>query len=387
MRVPPSVRALAGQALRTPSSSSFSKGPAVPRLTSRRVLQALAAAGLALALTSACATTPTRAERTRPVSDSGSAIAPELRLGYFANVTHATAVFGVGTGVFASKLGATKLKTQIFNAGPAAVEALFGGALDAAYLGPNPAINAFVKSQGRAIRIIAGATSGGAALVVRPNITSPAQLKGKKMASPQTGGTQDIALRAYLAKNGLKTDVRGAGDTTIIAEENSQTLQLFKDGKIDGGWVPEPWASRLVLEGGGKVLVDEKTLWPAGRFVTTHLVVRTDYLQKYPGTVRALLQGEIEANKEIIADSGKAQTLVNAQLKLLTGNSLEPATVARAFSEITVTEDPIASSLKTSADNAFVAGLVTKADLKGIYDLRILDELLGRKLDDAGLSS
>jgi NitT/TauT family transport system substrate-binding protein len=355
-------------------------------------LRLLALSTTVLALTlSACATSKDNAgTNTSPVavsSTAAGATAAELRLGYFANVTHATAVYGVGQGVFAKELGSTKLKTQIFNAGPAAVEALFGGALDAAYLGPNPAINAFVKSKGQAIRIIAGATSGGASLVVRPDITSPAQLKGKKIASPQTGGTQDIALRTYLAKNGLKTDLRGAGDTTILAEDNSQTLQLFKDGKIDGGWVPEPWASRLVLEGGGRVLVDEKTLWPEGKFVTTHLIVRTEFLQKYPETVKALLRGEIEANKEINADPAKAETVVNDQLKVLTGKALKPATIHRAFSEITVTEDPIASSLKQSAENAFATGLVKRADLKGIYDLRLLDQLLGRTIDDAGLGA
>jgi NitT/TauT family transport system substrate-binding protein len=357
--------------------------------SSRGRLRALGIATLALALVSACASSKSDSVSTgtKAAAVSGDATAPQLRLGYFANVTHATAVYGVGQGVFAKELGSTALKTQIFNAGPAAVEALFGGALDAAYLGPNPAINAFVKSKGAAIRIIAGATSGGASLVVKPTITTAAQLKGKKIASPQTGGTQDIALRTYLAKNGLKTDVRGAGDTTIIAEENSQTLQLFKDGKIDGGWVPEPWASRLVLEGGGKVLVDENTLWPQGKFVTTHLIVRTDYLTKYPGTVKALLRGEIESNKEIVADPAKAKTVVNDQLKALTGKALKPETIDRAFSEITVTEDPIASSLKQSAENAFATGLVKKTDLKGIYDLRLLDQLLGRTIDDAGLGT
>jgi NitT/TauT family transport system substrate-binding protein len=348
----------------------------------------LSTTALALSLTACATTKEDSSASTSPVAvSSAGGTAPALRLGYFANVTHATAVYGVGQGVFAKELGSTKLKTQIFNAGPAAVEALFGGALDAAYLGPNPAINAFVKSKGQAIRIIAGATSGGAALVVRPGINSPAQLKGKKIASPQIGGTQDIALRTYLAKNGLKTDLRGAGDTTILAEENSQTLQLFKDGKIDGGWVPEPWASRLVLEGGGKVLVDEKTLWPEGRFVTTHLIVRTEFLQKYPDTVKALLRGEIEANKEITADPAKAETVVNDQLKALTGKALKPATIHRAFSQITVTADPIASSLKQSAQNAFATGLVKPADLKGIYDLTLLDALLGRTVDDAGLGS
>jgi NitT/TauT family transport system substrate-binding protein len=351
-------------------------------------LRTLAAAALAVSLSAACATSKAdTSSDTSPVAATGSATAPELRLGYFANVTHASAVYGVGKGLYAKELGTTKLKTQIFNAGPAAVEALFGGALDAAYLGPNPAINAFVKSKGEAIRIIAGATSGGASLVVRPDITSPAQLKGKRIASPQTGGTQDIALRHYLAQNGLKTDVRGAGDTTIVAQENSQTLQLFQAGKIDGGWVPEPWASRLVLEGGGKVLVNEKSLWPQGRFVTTHLIVRTEFLNKYPGTVKALLKGEIAANKAIQADPADAETVVNAQLKALTGKALKPATIHRAFGEIEVTEDPVASSLKTSAENAFATGLVKKADLTGIYDLRLLDELLGRTVDDAGLGS
>jgi NitT/TauT family transport system substrate-binding protein len=352
-------------------------------------LFALSTTALALALSSACATSNDKSNNTSAskAAATGSATAPELRLGYFANVTHAGAVYGVGSGIYADTLGTTKLKTQIFNAGPAAVEALFGGALDASYIGPNPAINAFVKSKGEAIRIVAGATSGGASLVVKPSITSAAQLKGKRIASPQTGGTQDIALRTYLADNGLKTDIRGAGDTTIIAQENSQTLQLFKDGKIDGGWVPEPWASRLVLEGGGKVLVDEKTLWPEGKFVTTHLIVRTEFLDKYPGTVKALIQAQIKADKEIAADQTKAKTVVNEQLKALTGKALKPETIDRAFANITITEDPIASSLKESAAHAVATGLVKESDLRGIYDLAILEELLGKTVDDAGLGS
>ena len=355
-----------------------------------RTARLLALSLAALALTAACATSnddDSPKSRASKAASTGTATAPELRLGYFANVTHASAVYGVGTGEYAKALGSTKLKTQIFNAGPAAVEALFGGALDATYIGPSPAINAFVKSKGEAIRIVAGATSGGASLVVRPDITSPAQLKGKKIASPQTGGTQDVALRTYLLSQGLKTDIRGAGDTTIIAQENSQTLQLFKDRKIDGGWVPEPWASRLVLEGGGKVLVNEKSLWPDGKFVTTHLIVRTEFLDKYPGTVKALIQAQIEADKEIVADPTKAKTVINDQLKALTGKSLKPETIDRAFSEITVTEDPLASTLKENLAHGVATGLVKDADLKGIYDLRILDELLGRTVDDAGLGS
>ena len=311
--------------------------------------------------------------------------AAELRLGYFANVTHAGAVYGVGSGVFQSKLGSTRIKPQIFNAGPAAVEAIFAGSLDATYIGPNPAVNAFIKSKGEAIRIVAGATSGGASLVVKPEITSVAQLKGKRIADPQTGGTQDIALRTFLKDNGYDVDTAGAGDVTVVAQENSATLDLFKAGEIDGAWVPEPWASRLVLDGGGKVLVDEKSLWPDGRFVTTNLIVRTTFLEEHPETVKALIEAQVQADKEIAADPARAKTVLNAQLKELTGKALKPEVIDRAFANIEITEDPVASSLKVSAENAFATGLVKKADLTGIYDLTLLREVLGRPVDDAGL--
>jgi NitT/TauT family transport system substrate-binding protein len=338
----------------------------------------------ALLLTAACGGrgASTDAGTTKVASTSA---AGQLRLGYFANVTHAGAVYGVGTGVFQQALGTTKLSTQIFNAGPAAVEALFAGAIDAAYVGPNPAINGFVKSKGEALRIVAGATSGGASLVVKPEITSPAQLKGKRIADPQTGGTQDIALRSWLAGQGFKEQLDGSGDVTILAQENAATLDLFKAGRIDGAWVPEPWASRLVLDGGGKVLADEKSLWPGGRFVTTNLIVSTAFLTEHPATVEALLRGQVEADRQINADKAKAQTVVNAELKKLTGKSLQPAVIARAFAQIEITEDPVASSLKTAADHAAAIGLTKGADVKGIYDLRLLGTVLGRTVDDAGL--
>ncbi|MCU1595349.1 MAG: NitT/TauT family transport system substrate-binding protein [Frankiales bacterium] len=334
----------------------------------------LAAVG-ALALTAACGgSSSTKAASTTSAASS-------LRLGYFANVTHAGPVYGVASGIYKDKLGSTKLETQVFNAGPAAVEALLGGAIDAAYLGPGPAVNAFIKTQGDVV-LVAGATSGGASLVVKPGITD---LKGKKIADPQTGGTQDIALRSYLAGKGFKEDAQGAGDVTIIAQENSQTLDLFKDGKIDGAWVPEPWASRLVLEGGGTVLQDEKGLWPDGKFITTNLLVKKDFLKAHPQTIKALIEAQVESDKQIVADPTKAQTVVNAALKQLTGKSLKPAVIARAFAQITVTEDPLASTLKVAADHAFATGLVKKGDLKGIYDLTILDQVLGKTVDDAGL--
>jgi NitT/TauT family transport system substrate-binding protein len=342
----------------------------------RKPLSLLTAVG-ALTLTTACGGAS---------ASAASTPAGTLRLGYFANVTHAGPVYGVATGRYQARLGSTKLKTQVFSAGPAAVEALFAGAIDAAYLGPGPAVNAFLRSHGDVV-LVAGATSAGASLVVRPDITEPAQLKGKKIADPQTGGTQDIALRTFLAGKGFTEDAQGGGDVTILAEESSQTLELFKSGKIDGGWVPEPWASRLVLEGGGRVLLDERSLWPGQRFVTTNLLVRKAFLTEHPQTVKALLQAQVEADKQIKADPAKAQQVVNAALSSLTGKALKPAVIARAFQQIEVGEDPLAASLKESAEHAFATGLVKKGDLRGIYDLRLLREVLGRQVDDAGLGS
>ena len=318
--------------------------------------------------------TATTGAVTTPTASSGPVT---LRLGYFPNVTHATALVGVNQGIFASKLGANvKLETKTFNAGPAAVEALFSDALDATYIGPNPSINAFVKSKGEAIRIISGATSGGAFFVVAPAITDAAQLKGKKVASPQLGGTQDVALRAWLATKGLKTDATGGGDVSIIPQDNAQTLETFKSGVIVGAWVPEPWASRLVLEGGGHVLVDESTLWPKGQYVTTQLIVSTKFLKAHPDVVTRLIQGQVAANDFVNANTAAAQKAANDEIEKITQKRLPDATITAAWSHLTFTNDPIASSLTKSAADAQAVGLLDKVDLTGIYDLTILNGVL-----------
>ncbi len=278
---------------------------AAPRLRRRALL--MAAVAPPPSPSRPAAPTTVGIHRRGPTRGGEAATAPELRLGYFANVTHAPAIVGVDEGFFADELGDTKLTTQIFNAGPAAVEALFAGALDATYIGPNPAINAFVQSDGEAVRIIAGATSGGAQLVVREGIDGPEDLEGKNIATPQLGNTQDVALRAWLTDKGLENDVAGGGDVTITPTANADTLQLFQAGELDGAWVPEPWASRLVLEAGAEVLVDEKDLWPEGEFVTTHLIVRTEFLEQYPGTVEALLRGHVESVEWIKANEDERQ--------------------------------------------------------------------------------
>jgi NitT/TauT family transport system substrate-binding protein len=300
-----------------------------------------------------------------------------LRLGYFPNITHATALVGVEKGIFADKLGPNvTLETQTFSAGGKAIDALFADAIDATYVGPNPAINGFVKSHGEALRIVSGATSGGAFLVVKPTINSAADLKGKKLATPQLGNTQDVALRAWLKKQGLATDTSGGGDVSILPQDNAATLDAFKIDAIDGAWVPEPWATRLIQDGGGKVLVAESDLWPGGRYVTTHLVVATKFLSAHPDVVKRLLEGQVAANAFVNANPAEAQKLANDQIEKLTQKRLSEALIAASWKNLAFTNDPIASSLQTSANAATDVGLLDKVDLKHIYDLTLLNEVL-----------
>ncbi|HUR77994.1 MAG TPA: ABC transporter substrate-binding protein [Acidimicrobiales bacterium] len=306
-----------------------------------------------------------------------------VRLGYFPNITHATALVGVAKGIYEEHLGTDTLEAQTFNAGPAAIEALFANAIDATYVGPNPAINAWAQSNGSAIKIVAGATSGGAGLVVKPEITKAADLKGKKIASPQLGNTQDVALKHWLKGEGLTVDgATGTGDVTITPQDNGLTLQLFQTGEIAGAWVPEPWVTRLVQEGGGKVLVDEKTLWPGGDFVTTHLIVRAEFLKEHSGAVRGLLQGHVAATKFVQDNTADAQATANAEIERITTKKLAPGVIVNAWKSLRFTNDPIASSLKTGAKHAQAIGLLKPVDLAGIYDLKLLNAILDAAGED-----
>jgi NitT/TauT family transport system substrate-binding protein len=348
----------------------------IPARPARRPLALLALVPVA-ALLAACG-----GNSAADTGAAGDGRAQELRLGYFANVTHAAALIGVQEGYLADELGETALTTQVFNAGPDEVEALFAGALDAAYIGPSPTVNAYGQSNGDAIRIIAGAASGGAQLVVREGIDGPEDLEGATLASPQLGNTQDVALRTWLTEQGLENGVDGGGDVTIAPTANSDVLNLFSAGELDGAWLPEPFASRLVLEAGGKVLVNEKDLWPDGEFVTTHLIVRTEFLEENPETVAALLRGHVRAVEFATGDAAAAKTSVNAGLEAAGGSPLGPEVLDRAWEELTVTVDPIASALAQSAENGVAAGTTEdEVDLAGIYDLRPLNTILA----DAGL--
>ncbi|MGY1745480.1 ABC transporter substrate-binding protein [Blastococcus sp. SYSU D00695] len=351
----------------------------------RRTTALLALVPLALAL-AACGDDSNDSSGSADPGSSGPAA--ELRLGYFANVTHAAALIGVQEGLIADELGDTELTTQVFNAGPDVVEAVFAGALDAAYIGPSPAINAYGQSDGEAVRIVSGAASGGAQLVVRDGIDSPEDLRGTTLATPQLGNTQDVALRTWLTDQGLENSIDGGGDVTIAPTANADTLALFRSGELDGAWLPEPWASRLVLEAGAQVLVDERDLWPDGQFVTTNLIVRTDYLEEHPETVEALLRGHVAAVQEATDDPAAAKAAVNAGLEDAGSSALDAAVLDRAWGNLTVTWDPLAATLQESAQHGFDAGTTQElVDIDGIYDLRPLNAVLtglGLEPVDAG---
>ncbi|KRE74416.1 ABC transporter substrate-binding protein [Arthrobacter sp. Soil762] len=320
--------------------------------------------------------------------------AAELKLGYFGNLTHAPALVGVKQGILARNLGDTKLSTETFNAGPAAIEALNAGAIDAAYIGPNPAINSFVKSEGESVSVIAGAAAGGAQLVVRPEINSAGDLKGKTLASPQLGGTQDVALRAWLGSQGYKTNVDGSGDVAINPTENAQTLKLFQDGKLDGAWLPEPWASRLVLQAGAKVLVDEKDLWDgslsgkAGEFPTTILIVNKKFAAEHPDTVKALLKGHAESVAWLNDTPAAEKTsVINDALQESAGAALPADVLDRALQSVVFTVDPLAGTYPKLLEDGVQAGTTKQADITGLFDLRALNEVTGtaERVSAAGL--
>jgi NitT/TauT family transport system substrate-binding protein len=309
-----------------------------------------------------------------------------LRIGYFPNINHAQAVIGLGKGDFQKALGNNvKVETVTFNAGPSAIESLLAKRIDVTYIGPNPAINGFVVSDGKDVRVIAGATSAGASFVVRNDsgINSAKDLGGKKFASPQLGNTQDVALRKYLVDNGFKTTENG-GDVTVTPVANADILTLFLKKEIDGAWVPEPWATRLVKEANGRIFVDERDLWPPdGKFVTANIIARTDYLNQNPDVIKKLIDAHVNETQWINNNKEQAIKEFNAQLKKLTGQELPKDVLTESLTRLEFTYDPIKESLFKSANDAYDLGFLAKGkarpNLEGIYDLTALDQVLSEK--------
>jgi NitT/TauT family transport system substrate-binding protein len=336
----------------------------------RRALLAAGVAGVTL-LGAGCSSSA--------AGSSGSGSAPVvLRLGFLANITHEPALVGIAKGFFTKDLGKNvTLKTSVFSSGTEETTALLAGQLDAAYVGPNPAINAWQKSNGTAIKIVSGAASGGASLVVKKGITGASQLRGKSLATPSLGNTQDVAVRYWLKQHGVTTTPTGGGDVAIKPiKPNSAAVLEFASGQIDGAWEPEPYATEMVLDGGTR-LVNEASLWPGGKFVTTNLVVTQPFLKAHPSTVNGLLKGQIQANSYINSSPSAAASTANAELTKLLGKGLKPNVLGESLKFITFTDDPIASSLTTDAQHAVAVGLLSPVkNLSGIYDLGPLNALL-----------
>ncbi|MFJ8358247.1 ABC transporter substrate-binding protein [Streptomyces sp. NPDC093984] len=313
-----------------------------------------------------------------------------VKIGYFGNLTHGTALVGVQKGFFQKALGATQAKYQIFNAGPSEIEALNSGSIDIGWIGPSPAINGYTKSDGKSLRIIGGSASGGVKLVVDPKkIKSLADVKGKKIATPQLGNTQDVAFLNWIAEQGWKVDAQsGKGDVSVVRTDNKVTPDAFKSGSIDGAWVPEPTASKLVAEG-GKVLLDESSLWPDKKFVITNIIVSQKFLKEHPKAVEAVLKASVETNKWIKANPDAAKAAANQQLAVDSGKALPANVLDPAWKSIQFTDDPLASTLNTEAQHAVKAGLLKDPKLDGIYDLTLLNKVLKAEgeptVSDAGL--
>ncbi len=307
----------------------------------------------------------------------------ELKIGYFPNINHAQAVIGIGNGDFKKILGDNiEIKPFVFNAGPSAIEALFAKQVDITYVGPNPAINGYVISEGKDVRAIAGATSGGAVFIIREDtgINSPTDFANKKFASPQLGNTQDVALRNYLLEHGFKT-VENNGNVYILPAKNADILTLFLKKDIDGAWVPEPWGERLIKEANGKLFLDERDLWPDGKFVTGLIVVRTDYLQNNPDLIEKLLKAHIEETQWINNNKEEAIKTFNTELKKITGQTIPEDQLKESLTRLEFTYDPIQQSLYKSANDAFNIGFLGKAkpDLSNIFDLNIINKVLKEK--------
>lgn len=309
--------------------------------------------------------------------------AKEIRIGYFPNVNHAQAIIGFGNGEFQKELGTDiKIKDRVFNAGPSIIEALFANQLDMAFVGPNPAINGYAADN-ESLKIISGASSGGVLFVLRndSNINSVEDFHNKKFASPQIGNTQDVALRKFLLDNGYKTTDDG-GDVKVLPAANPDIFTLILKKDIDGAWVPEHWGSKIIKEANGKLFLEEKDLWkPDKKFVTTQIIVKTDFLKKNPDIVKKILRTHIDITDWLNENKEERIKVFNDQIKKISGQEIPEEILKDSFDKIEFTYDPIKESLFEMAKNSYEIGYLgdTMPDLKGIYDLDVLNQVLKEK--------
>ncbi len=327
--------------------------------------------------TSVSTTTATTTAASTPTINSASVV----NIGYYANLNHAQAVIGLANGEFQSFVGpSTKIETQVFSAGPTEMTALLAGKLDMAFVGPDPAVNAYIASNGTGLEILAGASSGGAEFVVTSGSEiTPGDVKdlgGKTFAAPQLGNTQDVALRHYLQVNGYNTTSQG-GNVTVVDTSNANIVSLFVTGKIGGAWVPQPYAA-ILLADGGKLFLNEQSLWLNGQFSTAILVVRTSFLQEHPDVVREIVAAEVAETIQINDNLTAAAAAFNAQYAVLTGAPLNASVLAAALTTLQFTYDPLESTVTQQASYEYSLGFLTSppGDLPNIFDLSILNSVL-----------
>ena len=294
-----------------------------------------------------------------------------VRVAFFPNIGHSIAIVGMEREIFSEKLGKqTTIKMRLFDSGPQVIEALFANEIDLAYVGPGPAINGFLKSDGKSLRILAGAASGGVSLVVHPHsgIKSPADFSGKRIAAPQIGNTQDVSLRSFLYQNNLKPAEKG-GTVYVINVVNPDIFTLFSKGELDAAWVPEPWATRLVQQLDGVRLFQEKDLWPDQKFSSAVLMARSEFLEKHPDVVQKWVEAHIQTSDWINEHRDETEIIYNDFLKKNTGKTLPPEILHEAFSNLQITSDPIESSVYTFAERANSLGYLGREgyNLEGIF--------------------
>ncbi|MFE5791882.1 aliphatic sulfonate ABC transporter substrate-binding protein [Streptomyces sp. NPDC056503] len=367
--------------------------PATTRTTPLRGLAAAATLPLLIGALASCGYGSEAKTDEKKVAATGEKLSADaVRLGYFPNLTHATALVGDQEGIFQKELGGTQLKVSTFNAGPSEIEALNAGSIDIGFIGPSPSINGYTKSKGTNLRIVGGSASGGVKLVVNPaKIKTLDDVKGKRIATPQLGNTQDVAFLNWISEKGWKVDAQsGKGDVSVLRTDNKVTPDAYKSGSIDGAWVPEPTASKLVSEG-ATVLLDESKLWPDDKFVITNVIVSQKFLKEHPDVVEAVLRGSVKTNAWINANPEKAKDSANSKLKELSGKPLGAKVIDGAWPSIQFTNDPLAATLQAQADHAVKAGLLKEPDLNGIYDLKLLNKVLKAEgqpeVSDAGLGA
>ncbi len=295
----------------------------------------------------------------------------KIRVAYFPNINHAVPIIGMEKGIFQDQIGNnTVIESRLFDAGPQVIESIFAGSIDIAYVGPGPAINGFLKSENHNVKILSGAASGGASLIVHPNskINSVADFGGKRIAAPQIGNTQDISLRNYLSENGLKPAEKG-GSVIVLNIPNPDIYTLFAKGDIDAAWVPEPTATILVQQLNGTRLFNEEELWPDNRFASVLLIAREEYVNQNPEVINKWLEAHQQTVDWINSNPEQTRVIFIQFMKKETGKSLSDKLVDESLSNLEITSDPIVSSIHTFAKRADSLGYLGRHgySLDGIF--------------------